>query len=444
MDTSLDLTAAPREALLAIIAQQQNTIAQLQRRIEALEGKAKPGGPKGMPGIKPKSGRRPTQDKGPRKPRPHGFARQRMTPTHRVAHATESCPDCGTQLSGGWTHRTREVIDLPVVPAQVTGHVFIARTCPVCEQRRVPKVDLGGVALGKQRLGVNLLSLMAALREEGRLPFRTIQWYLRTVHQLRLSVGAIVGAVHQVARQAQPAVDRILERIRGSPVVHADETGWREDGANGYVWTFSTPTGRYFLRRGRHKEVVDEVLDESFSGVLVSDFYAAYHHYPGLKQRCWVHLLRDIHDLKSLYPKDRQLARWAAAVQDIYRQAKGFTHPDAGQRRRAQLRLERKLLACCRPYCQEPAAAQGKLCRRIEKHIKELFVFVAAPGVPSDNNAAERSLRPLVISRKISGGTRSKQGTDTKMTLASLFGTWRAQGLDPLLTCRQMLVSPQL
>ena len=356
----------------------------------------------------------------------------------------DACLQCGTGLSGGWTQRTREVIDLPVVPVQVTEHVFIARTCPVCEKRRVPKVDLGGVALGKQRLGINLLSLMAALREEGRLPFRTVQWYLSTVHQLRLSLGAIVRAIHQVARQAQPAVDRILERIRGSPVVHADETGWREDGANGYAWTFSTPTERYFLRRGRHKEVVDEVLDESFSGVLVSDFYAAYHHYPGLKQRCWVHLLRDIHDLKILYPKDRQLARWAAAVHHIYSAAKSFAHPQARQRQRVQQQLERKLLAQCRPYAQDPAAAQGKLCRRIERHIKELFVFVAAPGVPSDNNAAERSLRPLVVSRKISGGTRSEQGTDTKMTLASLFGTWRAQGLNTLLTCRQLLSSPQL
>ena len=76
----------------------------------------------------------------------------------------------------GWTHRTREVIDIPAVPAQVTEHAFIARTCPVCEKRRVPKVDLGGVALGKQRLGVNVLGLVAALREEGRLPFRTVQW----------------------------------------------------------------------------------------------------------------------------------------------------------------------------------------------------------------------------------------------------------------------------
>ena len=162
------------------------------------------------------------------------------------------------------------------------------------------------------------------------------------------------------------------------------------------------------------------------------------------KQRCWVHLLRDIHDLKPLHPRDGPLLRWATAVQDIYRQAKAFAHPDGGQRRLAQRRFERKLLAQCRPCLKDPTAVQAKLCRRIEQHIKELFVFVADPAVPSDNNAAERSLRPLVVSRKISGGTRSEQGTGAKMTLASLFGTWRAQGLNPLTACRQLLISPQL
>ena len=104
------------------------------------------------------------------------------------------------------------------------------------------------VTLGWQRLGVNLLSLIATLREEGRLPIRSVQWYLDTVHQLRLSVGAIVSAIHRTAQRTQPAVAAILDRIRASPVVHADETGWRQSGANGYVWTFSTPTERYFLR----------------------------------------------------------------------------------------------------------------------------------------------------------------------------------------------------
>ena len=110
----------------------------------------------------------------------------------------------------------------------------------------------------------------------------------------------------------------------------------------------------------------------------------------------------------------------------------------------AQLALERRLLALCQPFLDDPSATQAKLCRRIERHIKELFVFVVEPAVPSDNNAAKRSLRHLVISRKISGGTRSELGTDSKMTLASLFGTWRVQGLNPLTACRQLLRSPQL
>ena len=253
-----------------------------------------------------------------------------------------------------------------------------------------------------------------------------------------------MSAIHRTAQRAQPVVARIVDRIRASPVVHADETGWRQDGNNGYVWTFSTPTQRYFLRRGRGKAVVDEVLGEGFAGVLVSDFYAAYHHYDGPKQRCWAHLLRDIHDLRALYPDDAPLARWADAVHGIYDRAKACTHPQAKRRRTAQVALERQLLAICQPFLDDPSATQAKLCRRIERHIKELFVFVAEPEAPADNNAAERSLRHLVVSRKISGGTRSEQGTESKMTLASIFGTWRAQGLNPLTACRQLLVSPLL
>ena len=269
MDTESDLITADRDVLIAIIAQlqatvleQQRVIERLERRIAELEGQAKPDGPPRMPGLKSSSGRQPPVKQQPRKQRRHGFARRRMTPTHRVEHVVESCPDCGTHRTGGWIQRTREVIELPVVPVQVTQHVFIARTCPVCRRRRVPPAQLDGVALGRQRLGVNVLSRIATLREEGRLPIRSVQWYLRTVHQLSLSVGAIVSAIHQTAQQAQPAVAGMVDRIRASPVVHADETGWRQNGNNGYVWTFSTPTERYFLRRGRGKAVVDEALGE--------------------------------------------------------------------------------------------------------------------------------------------------------------------------------------
>jgi len=445
MDLEADLAMASRETLLAIIAEQKATIAQLRRRIGALEERLNNRGSPGMPGNKPPAAQRPPR-KESRKKRSHGFARVRLAPTQRVVHAVEVCPDCGTHLAGGWVQRTREVIDVPVVPIQVTEHVFVARICPLCERRRVPKVALQGVVVGHQRLGINLVSLIVTLREEGRLPIRTIQWYLKIVHQLHLSVGGIVLVIRGAAQQAQSAVAQVLQRIRASPVVHADETGWRQDGNNGYVWTFSTPTERYFLRRGRHKEVVDEVLGDSFTGVLVSDFYAAYPpqaDYPGLKQRCWAHLLRDIHDLKVLYPEDTGLAQWAENVHQIYAEAKVLASSQVRQRQGYQLRMEERLLALSRPFLNDPLAVQAKLCRRIGRFIKELFVFVAHPEVPPENNAAERSLRHLVTSRKISGGTRSGQGTSSKMVLASLFGSWRARELNPFLQCRQLLISPQ-
>ena len=454
--TGTDLKSASREtpvsstgqALLAVIgeqqtviAEQQTVIAELRRRIDEMETRLSTRRPSaGMPGNKPSAKPRQPETKGPRKRRLHGFARRRAEPTRRVIHAPESCPECGTGLSGGWVQRTREVIDIPIVPAEVVEHVFVARMCALCRKRRMSQDSLQGLTMGRRRLGANLMSLMVTLREEGRLPVRVIQWYLRTVHQLRLSVGAIVEATHAAARKAQPAVAATLERIRGSPVVHADETGWRQDGLNGYVWTFSTPTDRYFVRRGRGKGVGDEVLGESFSGVLVSDFYAAYNHYAGLKQRCWVHLLRDIRELEALYPKDAGLSRWAKSVRRLYGRAKA----GALLATRGRLVMERRLLSMCRPFSNDPLAPQAKLCRRIERFIKELFVFVSYADVPPDNNAAERSLRHLVVSRKVSGGTRSEQGTDSKMALASLFGSWRANGIDPLSQCRSLLISPQV
>ena len=101
MDTEIDLRTADRDVLIGIIVRQQAIIERLEKCIAQLEGQAKPKGSRRMPGLKPKADREPARPKEPRKPRPHGFARARMTPTHRVEHVVEQCPDCGTQLSWG-------------------------------------------------------------------------------------------------------------------------------------------------------------------------------------------------------------------------------------------------------------------------------------------------------------------------------------------------------
>jgi transposase len=181
---------------------------------------------------------------------------------------------------------------------------------------------------------------------------------------------------------------------------------------------------------------------------LVTDFYGAYNIHLGLHQRCWVHLLRDIHGLKDQHGQDQSLRKWAAKVKAIYERAKADKGPSGkltaveqqGERVRRQREFEQELLKVCRPHLKRKRR-QSRLCERIERFLPELFVFVTDPRVPADNNAAERSVREIVVSRKISGGTRSEKGSDAKSILASLFGTWRLQGLDFYQCCLSLLAA---
>ncbi|HEY7064756.1 MAG TPA: IS66 family transposase [Chloroflexota bacterium] len=445
----MDVQTASRDELLAYVATLEAAVAALESRVRDLEARPGDGPPRRMPGHKPEQ-----RAEGParlRKRRPQGYGRRRSVPTEQVVHAVAQCPDCGCALVGGSRQRRREVLELAPAPAVVSEHVYLARRCPQCGRRCVPPPELDGVVVGRQRLGVGLVSLIATLRIMGRWPYGQIQRYLASVHALRLSQGALVGAVRTVARQGAGAVTQIQEQVRASPVVHGDETGWRENGRNGYVWTFSTPTARLFVRGSRAGSVIDTALGPAFAGVLVSDFYAAYDHVPTPKQRCWAHLLRDVHALRQQYPADVALAKWAKQLHRLYARGRaGATGPTLGTRaaQRRQWALRVKLQAALGKLAtlpaEDPPPVYRTLAGRLRRYEGELFTFVTEPGVPADNNAAERSLRHLVTQRKISGGTRSSEGTSTLMGASTLFGTWQAQGRDPLQACRDLLSHPQV
>jgi transposase len=433
------------DQLQAVIAEQRTLIARLEARIRELEAERDRNDPtKRMPGLKPAATPR-RRKSGPRKRRAHGFSRRgAVAPTEQVVHAAAVCPQCATRLSGGTERWRKEVLEVPPAPVRIIQHVYVERCCPTCGRRVVPPparpAELG-VLSGRQRLGLGLLAYLAVLRAELRLPVQLIQWALQALHGLELSQGAIVGALQRVAAVGQATAAEIRTTIRASPRVYADETGLRQDGTNGYLWSFSPERERYFVRGPRTKEMVDEVLGLDCAGVLVTDFYAAYDHYAGPHQRCWAHLLRDIHELTDKHPTDAALQTWATAVHGVYARACRAQRGPATRRPAAQRQAEADLLKPCTPYLAADAATvpQAVLCRRIQKYLPELFTFVVDPALSSTNNAAERSVRPVVCQRKISGGTRSPEGTHTFTTLATLFGTWRARGLDPLVACRSLL-----
>jgi hypothetical protein len=427
-------------ALQEQVAQLSAALAAAQARISELEAKKTP--PPAF--VKPNVPERPKPPRKQRAPE-HNHARRLETPTQIVEHRLQHCPTCQGRLSGVHLGRRRQVVDLPPPsPVEVTEHQVFRGWCSFCQAWREARLDLAGQVLGQGRIGVGIASLVAHLRLVVRAPVRVIQAWLSSVHGLRLSVGAISDLLRRVAAQGQGAVAQVRERIRASPVVQADETGWRENGQNGYVWFAGTPTGeRYFeYHHSRAGAVINTLLGEDFSGVLGSDFYAGYNDTPGGRhQRCWAHLLRDLHDLKQDHASELEVVIWAKAVKDVYLLAKEWLAQG-----RARERAYRELLLLIHALGEQFAQAKGHPCqtlaKRLLRHQDELFVFVREPGVSADNNLAERSLRPLVVSRKISGGTRSPVGSQTRMTLTSLFQTWIAQGYNPLLECRRLLQSP--
>jgi transposase len=280
-----------------------------------------------------------------------------------------------------------------------------------------------------------------------RLPIRRIQAYLRTLHQLVLSSGEIVELLHQLRRIHQDDITALKYQARASPILHGDETTWRENGQNGYIWAFSTPgqdAVRYYeYDHSRSQAVLKRVLGGKFTGHLVSDFYCGYNQYAGKHQRCWTHLLRALHELKQTHEKAADVPSWAQSVRALYAQAIKWLHqeqePSQEQRECLYVELTSQTHRLGLAYAKVRKHPCCALAKRLLRHEDELFQFVLIEGLSADNNLAERSIRPLVVIRKISGGSRSDEGTKTRLGLASLFETWQARKRNRFDECFKLL-----
>ena len=154
------------------------------------------------------------------------------------------------------------------------------------------------------------------------LAYVAVQHYIygNTLGQIEKQTGigysSIVDAMHQLARILKDVPKSLIEYYRNAAVKHADETGWRTDGQNGYSWLFCTPDiSIYRFRSSRSASVAKEIFgDKPLPGVLVVDRYNGYNKMPSKIQYCYAHLLRTVKDLEKDFPENAEIKSFVEAL----------------------------------------------------------------------------------------------------------------------------------
>jgi transposase len=423
----------------------------LKRRIEELTGRSSGEIERAEPPafVKPN-----VPEKARRKPgRAEGHAAALRPPPRKINVRQEvalpvdgrkaaCCPQCHTQLSQLKHHR-RIVED--IIPSSVVTTCYQTHSgyCPSCRKRvesraaeQPPAADLPHA-----QLGINALATAAVLRIRYRLPFRQIAELFADLPGLKLSPGAVVKQIRRLSKWLAGQYEALHLTLRAAEVVHADETGWRINGKNGQLWTVTNEHHTlYHVDRSRSGKVIAKLLGEAFGGTLVSDFYAVYDQFDCPQQKCLTHLLRELRDTIKKRPSlashafFRQCKRLAQEALRLKKRRKGMTSKAYTRQVKS---VESRLKNLGRKAWNDADA--DRLAARIRKYGPRLTTFLHHANVDGTNNAAERALRPAVVMRKITGGSRSESGAQAWAVLASIVRTAEQQGLGVFETIRMLL-----
>jgi transposase len=358
-----------------------------------------------------------------------------QTQVHTLSH----CPQCHHPLGKPCSTRERFIEDIPEVKPTVTKHVIEIFYCCTCQKTVEAPVE---EALPKSTLGIRLLIHTAYLHFHLGLPLMQIVAYLNSCLHFPVSPGGLVLAWQRLAHILLPWYQSLELLIRTCSLLHIDETGWRVLGKAYWLWCFTSEKSKvayYLISPSRASPVLKAVLGEFFQGVLVCDFFGAYNKIGAfLKQRCLLHLLRDMirttvfHRIPEWMDFTKKLKR---IVKDALRLSIQPLSPEVYTRRCTLIeqRLEELIN---QPYkdchCK-------RLVKRLKRHQHELFTFLRHPGVPADNNHAERMIRPAVIARKNSYCNRSEKGATTQAILMSIFRTLHLRQQDAIVTIEKAL-----
>ena len=378
-------------------------------------------------------------------PRTKASYRRPVPPAHAIT-AEESVPlpetcKCGGTFSEVSFHeRYEEDIPLPELTEDyrahlVTKYVIERGVCGFCGKTTAGR-DLGGQVVS---LGSNVRLLICHLVTVMGLSYAQVIQLCQSLYNLQISDGEIANALSKQHKHWLPAYNQLKADVRASPVKHYDETPWKIVASDntGYAWVMSasdSPNTVFHLVTSRGTRHARD-LHGNARGVHITDNYTAYRNLPGQQQLCWAHLYRCIRDLRynDNLPEEQlpYVSQWYEQFARIYQDLRTYLAEPyeltARQKQSDELWRHVQVLV----NQPTPRAGQPDKLKRLKAQLlragqHRLFTCLVS-DTPCDNNRAERDLRPLVLKRKRSFGSKTEKGAKALSTILSICTTtWKA------------------
>jgi transposase len=344
-----------------------------------------------------------------------------LRPTH--------CRGCGTVLRGtDPVPRRQQVTEIPVVRPTITEYQWHTLTCGRCGVATTAPRP-AGVPAGA--FGPRLTATVAVCTGVYHLSKRTTAGLLADLFGVDLAVGSVTACERAASAAVATPVVQALRHVRQQPVIHVDETGWRQRRRRAWLWVAATPSVTVFLVHARRGTVAARALLRGTAAILVTDRWRAYQAWPlARRQLCWAHLRREWVAFTErggqAWRAGQALLTETRAIFELWHQVRAGTL----SRARFQAAMgppRRRVEAWLRRGTAAGHAKTAATCREVLALAPALWTFVAVPGVEPTNNAAERPLRPAVLWRKKSFGTHSATGSRFAERMLTVAATLKAQ-----------------
>jgi transposase len=350
------------------------------------------------------------------------------------------CPNCNHKLKRTTSVDSHIIEDIPLEKVQAINSLYEVERqwCNHChkEVKVNPKFVIPG-----SRFGINTLVYILILRYSVGLTIPKIRRILLTTYKITISNGGIINQLNLAKDFLKSDYQKILDHVRASPIKHADETTWRINGINTWVWAFLTKDDIYLsIEESRGKAVpIEKLAGSDEQDVLVRDDYVGYKNLNMVHQSCWAHLLKEARFETEAKTATKEMFLLNIKLKDIFHILKIETESPFDQDKRDNLYNEMSMELTKIIQTNYIHSDVKRIQTRIKNQNTNLLTALKYQGVPLTNNLAERSLRPLVITRKLTGGSRSQGGATTHVINMSIIQTIQAQDKPLIPTLKECL-----